>query len=87
VAGTEGAAMNKLKLVKGASKRGTLIYGMRMFDLGEPAAIDDAQVHLAGGQSRRVTMHSIEGTRNEIRRQLLRSIDAFFDLIDEQSPR
>jgi hypothetical protein len=32
-------------------------------------------------------MHAIEGTRNEIRRQLLRSIDAFFDLIDEQPSR
>jgi hypothetical protein len=79
--------MSKLKLVKGASKRGTLIYGMRMFELGEPGIIDDAQVHLADGQSNRITMHSIEGTRNEIRRQLLRSIDAFFDLLDEQSPR
>ena len=79
--------MSNLKLVKGAAKRGTLIYGMRMFDPGQPDTIEDALVHLTGGSSARVTMHPIEGTRNEIRRQLLRSIDAFFDLLDEQPPR
>jgi hypothetical protein len=79
--------VSNLKLVKGAAKRGTLIYGMRMFDPGQPDTIEDALVHLTGGLSARVTMHSIEGTRNEIRRQLLRSIDAFFDLLDEQPPR
>jgi hypothetical protein len=79
--------MGNLKLVKGAAKRGTLIYGMRMFELGQPEIIEDALVHLSGGSSARVTMHAIEGTRNEIRRQLLRSIDAFFDLLDEQALR
>ena len=79
--------MSKLRLVKGAGPRGTLIYGMRMFDLGAPGKIDDAQVHLPSGESQRITMHSIEGTRSQIRRQLLRSIDAFFDLLDEQSTR
>jgi len=79
--------VSKLKLVKGAAKRGTLIYGMRMFEPGQPDTIDDALVHVSGGLSTHVTMHSIEGTRNEIRRQLLRSIDAFFDLLDEQPPR
>jgi hypothetical protein len=83
----EVPAMSKLKLVKGASKRGTLVYGMRMFELGEPGAVEDAQVHLASGLVQRVTMHSIEGTRNEIRRQLLHSIDAFFELLDEPTPR
>jgi hypothetical protein len=78
--------MSSLKLVKGAAKRGTLIYGMRMFEPGKLDAIEDALVHLPSGSSARVTMHSIEGTRAEIRRQLMRSIDAFFDLLDE-SPR
>ncbi|HUN59929.1 MAG TPA: hypothetical protein VMU41_17610 [Candidatus Binataceae bacterium] len=79
--------MSNLKLVKGTAKRGTLIYGMRMFEPGQPDVIEDAVVHLPGGSSARVTMHSIEGTRNEIRRQLLRSIDAFFDLLDDQPLR
>ncbi|HTT77842.1 MAG TPA: hypothetical protein VMF50_17905 [Candidatus Binataceae bacterium] len=79
--------MSNLKLIKGAAKRGTLIYGMRMFEPGEPGVIEDAVVHLPGGSSARITMHAIEGTRNEIRRQLLRSIDAFFDLLDDQPER
>ena len=77
----------KLKLVKGAAQRGALIYGMRMFGAGEVAAVDDAQVRLADGSQGRVTMHLIEGTRAQIRRQLMQSIDAFFDLLDEEPVR
>jgi hypothetical protein len=77
----------KLKLVKGAAQRGALIYGMRIFGPGEVAAVDDAQVRLADGSQGRVTMHLIEGTRAQIRRQLMQSIDAFFELLDEQPAR
>jgi hypothetical protein len=72
----------KLHLVKGASQRGALVYGMRIFE-GQVASIEDAQVTLQDGSEGRVTMHYIEGTRAQIRRQLLQSIDAFFELIDE----
>jgi hypothetical protein len=72
----------KLQLVKGASQRGALVYGMRIFD-GQVASVEDAQVTLQDGSAGRVTMHYIEGTRAQIRRQLLQSIDAFFELIDE----
>ena len=72
----------KLHLVKGASQRGALVYGMRIFE-GQVASVQDAQVTLQDGSSGRVTMHYIEGTRAQIRRQLLQSIDAFFELIDE----
>ena len=74
----------KLKLVKGAAKRSALIYGMRLFGPLEVAAIDDAQVRLADGSAGRVAMHLIEGTRVQIRRQLMQSIDAFFELLDEE---
>ena len=74
----------KLKLVKGASQRGALVYGMRIFDRGGVTAVEDARVTLADGASGRVTMHLIEGTRVQIRRQLMQSIDAFFELLDEQ---
>jgi len=66
----------KLRLVKGASHRGALVYGMRIFD----GAHED-------GSSGRVTMHYIEGTRDQIRRQLMHSIDAFFELLDEHIDR
>jgi len=74
----------KLTLVKGASQRGSLVYGMRIFDQGIVAGVEDAWVGLADGTSGRVTMHLIEGSRAQIRRQLMRSIDAFFELLDEQ---
>jgi hypothetical protein len=73
----------RLTLVKGASERGALVYGMRMFDAGAIASVEEARVTLAGGESARVTMHLIEGTRAQIRRQLMQSIDAFFELLDE----
>lgn len=73
----------KLRLVKGGAQKGALVYGMRLFD-ETPDSIEDARVRLADGSSGRVTMHLIEGTREQIRRQLMRSIDAFFELLDEQ---
>jgi hypothetical protein len=75
----------KLKLVKGAARRGTLIYGMRMFEPAEVALVDDAQARLADGSKSRITMHLIEGTRVQIRRQLMQSIDAFFDLLEDDA--
>jgi len=74
----------KLTLVKGRSRRGSLVYGMRIFDQGTVAGVDDARVGLSDGTSGVVTMHLIEGTRAQIRRQLMQSIDAFFELLDEQ---
>ena len=73
----------KLKLVKGAAQRGTLIYGMRMFEAGEVAHVEQARVRLNDGNTRHITMHLIEGTRAHIRKQLMESIDAFFELLDE----
>ena len=76
--------VRKLTLVKGASQRGSLVYGMRIFDKDSVAGVEDARVSLADGTSGRVTMHLIEGSRAQIRRQLMQSIDAFFELLDEQ---
>ncbi len=73
----------RLKLVKGGSQRGTLVYGMRWFEEGSVSGVDDAQVSTIDSSPRRVTMHLIEGTRGQIRRQLMNSIDAFFELLDE----
>ncbi len=77
-------ARGRLKLVKGAAKRGTLIYGMRLFDPAQVVAVEDARVRMADGGEGRVTMHLIEGTQAQIRRQLMRSVDAFFELMEEQ---
>lgn len=74
----------RLKLVKGGAQKGAMVYGMRIFGEGELATVEDARVTLTDGTAGRVTMHLIEGTRAQIRTQLMRSIDAFFELLDEQ---
>jgi hypothetical protein len=74
----------KLKLVKGRQPRSALIYGLRIFAAENVAAVEDARVSLTDGTSGRITMHLIEGTRAEIRRQLMQSIEAFFELLDEE---
>jgi hypothetical protein len=57
---------------------------MRIFAQSDVAAVDDAQVRLNNGSTGRVTMHLIEGTRAQIRRQLMQSIDAFFELLGDE---
>lgn len=76
----------KLRLVRSTPRvpRGALVYGMRLVDAGKMSGVDDARVRFADGGSARVTMHVIEGTHAQIRRQLMQSIDAFFELFDER---
>jgi hypothetical protein len=73
----------KLKLVKGAAQSCTLVYGMRIFERGAVIAVEDARARVADKDPQRITMHVIEGTRAQIRRQLAQSIDAFFELMEE----
>jgi hypothetical protein len=61
-------------------KKLTLIYGMRLIDEEEIAAVENAQVLMEDGQTRQVTLHTIEGTKEQIKEQLLQSIDAFFEI-------
>ena len=61
----------------------TLIYGMRLLPEGEVTEIRDAKLSLANGHEARVTMHVIEGSREQIERQLKQSLDAFFDFYPE----
>jgi hypothetical protein len=65
-------------------KKLTLVYGMRLINEGEDghvAAVEHGQVLLERGQTRQVTMHTIEGSVDQIKSQLLESIDAFFELL------
>ena len=61
----------------------TLIYGLRLLPEGEVTEIQDATLKLANGHQAHVTMHLIEGSREEIEIQLKRSLDAFFDFYPE----
>ena len=60
-----------------------LVYGMRLVpeeDLGE---IKDATIVLKNGRTARVTMHLIEGSKEEIESTFQQSIEAFFDMYPE----
>lgn len=61
----------------------TLVYGMRLLPEGEVAEIGDATLKLKNGRDARVTMHVLEGSAEDIKKQLRGSIDAFFDIYPE----
>jgi hypothetical protein len=61
----------------------TLVYGLRLLPEGEVVEMQDATLKLANGHQAHVTMHTIEGSRQEIETQLKRSLDAFFDFYPE----
>ena len=61
--------------------RYTLVYGVRLVPEGTLERTDDARLHLKGGDSAGLTLHTIDGTIPQLRRALDRSLDAFFDLL------
>ena len=61
----------------------TLVYGMRLLPAEEIEEIGDAAVKLKNGREARVTLHIVEGSKEDIEKQLRNSIDAFFDLYPE----
>lgn len=60
-----------------------LVYGMRLFPVEELSEVREATVVLKDGRTARVTMHLLEGSLDDIRRQFDQSIAAFFDLYPE----
>jgi len=60
-----------------------LVYGMRLFPADELAEGKGAPVALKGGRSGQVTMHLIEGSKEEIEAQLRQSVEAFFEMYPE----
>jgi hypothetical protein len=60
-----------------------LIYGMRLLPADELEKVEDAAVTLKNGKKANVTMHLLEGGEDEIRRQLMQSLDAFFEFYPE----
>lgn len=61
----------------------TLVYGMRLLPADEVAEVGDAKITLKNGNEAHVTMHVLEGSREEIEKQLKMSLDAFFDFYPE----
>jgi hypothetical protein len=72
--------MAKLKLVRGGPARYTLVYGMRLFPARDVALLRPGKISFPDGEQSAVTLHVLEGTRAEVERQLLASVDAFFDI-------
>ena len=60
-----------------------LVYGMRLFPADELAEVGEATVQLKSGRTGRVTMHLIEGSKEEIERTLRQSVNAFFEMYPE----
>jgi hypothetical protein len=60
-----------------------LIYGMRLLPADELDQVKDAEITLKNERKLQVTMHLIEGGEDQIRKQLMQSLDAFFEFYPE----
>jgi len=61
----------------------TLVYGMRLLPSEEVSEVGDATLKLKNGREAHVTMHVLEGSKEEIEKQLKTSLEAFFDFYPE----
>jgi hypothetical protein len=61
----------------------TLVYGLRLLPSEEVAEVGEGVIKLKNGHEAHVTLHIIEGSKEEIERQLRTSVEAFFDLYPE----
>ena len=61
-----------------------LVYGLRLLPSEELESIGEGcSILLKNGRKAHVTMHLIEGGEQEIRNQLMQSLDAFFEFYPE----
>ncbi len=60
-----------------------LVYGLRLLPAEDLGEVGDASLKLKNGRTARVTMHLIEGSKEEIESTLRRSIEAFFEMYPE----
>lgn len=60
-----------------------LVYGMRLLPEEDLEELKDATVVLKNGRRAHVTMHLIEGSKEEIEKTFQQSIEAFFEMYPE----
>jgi hypothetical protein len=60
-----------------------MVYGMRLFPAEELGEVGEATITLKDGRTARVTMHLIEGSKEQIEETLRQSMEAFFDIYPE----
>ncbi len=56
---------------------------MRLLPADEVVEVGEAAVKLKNGREAHVTMHVLEGSKEQIQKQLRTSVEAFFDLYPE----
>jgi hypothetical protein len=78
---SQGTPMRRGRIVDMANL--TLVYGMRLLPSDEVAEVGEAPVKLKNGREAHVTMHVLEGSKEEIEKQLRTSLEAFFDFYPE----
>jgi hypothetical protein len=61
----------------------TLVYGLRLLPSDELQEVGEATIKLKNGRDAHVTMHTLEGSKDEIEKQLKTSLAAFFDFYPE----
>lgn len=77
--------MPTLQVIDGNKPKGyTLVYGLRLYADADVQRVEGGTVVQADGRESRVTLHLLEGSREQIRARLLESIDAFFDIFGEE---
>ncbi|MBZ5568276.1 MAG: allantoinase [Acidobacteriia bacterium] len=60
-----------------------LVYGMRLLPSEDIEEVNDATIKLKHERTARVSLHILEGSKEDIEKQLRLSVEAFFDLYPE----
>jgi hypothetical protein len=60
-----------------------LVYGMRLLPADELGEVGEAGITLKDGRKAHVTMHLIEGSKEQIEETLRQSVEAFFEMYPE----
>lgn len=61
----------------------SLVYGLRLLPAEEVVEVGEAAIKLKNGREAHVTMHVLEGSKDDIEKQLKTSLEAFFDFYPE----
>jgi hypothetical protein len=60
-----------------------LVYGMRLLPADDLGELGEAEITLKDGRTVHVTMHLIEGSKEQIEGTLRQSVEAFFEMYPE----
>ncbi len=74
--------MAKLRAIpggKGKEQRFSLVYGVRLYPSAQVARVSQGEARLRDGTTSPVPLRVLRGSREQIRAQVLASIDALFD--------